>query len=158
MYLKEFIKLKLSQFVAEIYRGSVYISRSHFFPDCWPPFLLCSQASSLSNIPSIIMSTSCEPLLPTSASCLNQNKISRTRMLLLGIVFVLYCCFIQCIWLEKGLIRNLCTFPDLTFSFQFSYRFFIFCCIIINFFSQFLFSFKLQSLFHIKICLLVRIK
>ena len=105
------------------------------------------------------MSTWRETPLPLpSASCLNQNIISRTRMMLLGIAFVLYCCFIQCIWLESGLIRNLFTFPDFTFSFQFSYRLFIFCCTIFNFYSQFLFSFKLQLLFYVKICLLVRIK
>ena len=98
------------------------------------------------------------PPPPPSASCLNQNIVSRTRMLLLGIVSVLYCCFIQCIWLESGLIRNLFTFPDFTFSFQFSYCFCIFCCIMFNFFSQFLFSFKLQLLFRVKICVLVRIK
>ena len=66
--------------------------------------------------------------------------------------------FVQCIQLESRLVGNLLKFPNLTFSFQFSYRFFIFRCIIFDFFLQLLCSFKLQLLFHIKICLLVRRK
>ena len=54
----------------------------------------------------------------------------RTSMLLFGIVSVFYCCFVQCIRLESGPIRNLFKFPCLTFWFQFSYCFFIFHCII----------------------------
>ena len=90
-----------------------------------------------------------------TVSCLNQNMISRTGMLHFGIVFVLYYCFVQCIQLESEPIRNLFKFLYLTFSFQFSYRFFIFRCIIFDFFPQLLCSFKLQLLFHVKICLLV---
>ena len=80
---------------------------------------------------------------------------SRTEMLLFGIVFVLYCCFVQCIPLESGPIKTLFKFPDLSFSFQFSYRFYIFRYTIFDFFLQFLCSFKLQLLFHVKTCLLV---
>ena len=90
-----------------------------------------------------------------TASSLKQNMFSRREMLLFGIIFVLYYCFVQSIRLENGPIRNLFKFPDLTFSFQFSYRFFIFCCIIFDLFPQLLCSFKLQLLFHVKICLLV---
>ena len=146
MYLKDFIKLTLSQFVAEIYKRSIHILRNHFSPDFWTASPLYDQTSSLSITPLIIMSTSREPppFYPTTpSSSLNQNIISKARMLLFGIVFVLYCCFIQCIWLESGLMRNLFTFPDLTFSFQFSDRFFIFFSIIFNFFPQFLSTFKL---------------
>ena len=81
--------------------------------------------------------------------------ISRTRMLLFGIVFVLYCYFVQYLRLESGPIRSLFKFPDLTFSFQFSYGFFIFRCIIFDFFPQLLLYFKVWLLFHVKICLLV---
>ena len=140
--------------------ASIYyvITFSQIFDPSSP---LCNQASSLSITPPVIMSTSranTHPALPLSASCLNQYMISRTRMLLFGIIFVLYCCFIQWVWLESRLMRNLFTFPDLTFSFQFSYRLFIFSCIIFNSFLQFLSSFKLQLLFHVKIFLLVCIK
>ena len=160
MYSKDFINLTLSQFVTEIYKGSVHILRNYFFPDFWPlplPFVIKHhQVLSLLSLCQHRVNTS--PALPLSASCLNQYMISRTRMLLFGIIFVLYCCFIQWVWLESRLMRNLFTFPDLTFSFQFSYRLFIFCCIIFNSFLQFLSSFKLQLLFHIKIFLLVCIK
>ena len=57
--------------------------------------------------------------------------------MLFGIVFVLYCCFVQCIWLESGLMRILFTFPNLIFSLQFNDRFFIFFSIIFNFFHNF---------------------
>ena len=90
-----------------------------------------------------------------TASCLNQNMISRTGTLLFGIVFVLYCCFVQCIQLESGPIRNLFLFSDLFFWFKFSYRFFMFHCIIFDIFPQVLCSFKLQLLFHIKLSFLL---
>ena len=66
-----------------------------------------------------------------------------------------YCCFVQFIRLESGPLKNLFKFPDLTFSFQFSYGFFIFCCIIFDLLPQLLCSLKLQLLFHVKVCLLV---
>ena len=70
----------------------------------------------------------------------------------IGIVFDLYCCFIQNIWLESGLMRNLSyeKFSDLAFSFQFSYRFvifFIFYCIIFNFFFTIFFLFQIADAF-----------
>ena len=63
--------------------------------------------------------------------CNFKNK----NVLLFGIIFVLYCCFLQRIRLESGPIRNMFKFPDLSFWFQLSYCFFIFHCIIFAFFT-----------------------
>ena len=123
--------------------GSVHILRNHFFTDFWhqlPSYYYVNivWTSSVHLFPqqSILLLFSKNQIFLTiwkntkrkrfrrTASCLNQNMISRTR--------------------------NLFTFPDLTFLFQFSYRFFIFPCIIFNFFPQFWSSFKLQLLFMSK--------
>ena len=134
MYSKNFIKLTLS-LLLKITNGNVNTLRNHFFIDFWHlfspllPSINIMWTPLLPPLASVLLLFSNNQIFLTiwkntkrkrfrrTASCLNQNMISRTR--------------------------NPFTFPYLTFLFGFSYRFFIFRCIIYNFFPQFLSSFKL---------------
>ena len=141
MYSKDFLKLTLSQFVAQIYKQErPHITESLFHIFLTPP----PQASSLSNSLLIIMSTSCEP---TPLPPLSLTKCITTVFQKPDFHDNLKHCKTKRIQNMISRTRNLFTFPDLTLLFQFSYRFFIFCYVIFNLFPQFLSSFKLQLLF-----------